>query len=130
MARKRLNHEPRRLARGKEHSQLTPVGCDTHTDSMAVDWLGFGYAAAVVFRGFVGYKRKGSKLSSCFKQNVQMPLFLNEKLDAINSMTFLDSYLHMEPTGYPLTLMIYGPRLVASGALALVMGMRVKNSGK
>uniref|UniRef100_A0A3B4D821 Transmembrane protein 14A n=1 Tax=Pygocentrus nattereri TaxID=42514 RepID=A0A3B4D821_PYGNA len=30
---------------------------------MAVDWLGFGYAAAVVLGGFMGYKRKGSLAS-------------------------------------------------------------------
>ena len=29
---------------------------------MAVDWWGFGYAAAVVFGGFLGYKRKGTVL--------------------------------------------------------------------
>jgi len=26
---------------------------------MAVDWIGFGYAAAILFGGFMGYKRKG-----------------------------------------------------------------------
>lgn len=29
---------------------------------MAVDWLGFGYAATILFGGFMGYKRKGVKL--------------------------------------------------------------------
>lgn len=26
---------------------------------MGVDWIGFGYAAAIAFGGFMGYKRKG-----------------------------------------------------------------------
>lgn len=26
---------------------------------MAVDWIGFGYAAAIAIGGFIGYKRKG-----------------------------------------------------------------------
>lgn len=30
---------------------------------MAVDWLGFGYAAAIAFGGFMGYKRKGAKVT-------------------------------------------------------------------
>lgn len=29
---------------------------------MAVDWLGFGYAATILFGGFMGYKRKGGEL--------------------------------------------------------------------
>uniref|UniRef100_A0A671YQ31 Transmembrane protein n=1 Tax=Sparus aurata TaxID=8175 RepID=A0A671YQ31_SPAAU len=28
---------------------------------MAVDWIGFGYAAAIALGGFMGYKRKGQK---------------------------------------------------------------------
>lgn len=28
---------------------------------MAVDWIGFGYAAAIAFGGFMGYKKKGAK---------------------------------------------------------------------
>ncbi|XP_053565315.1 transmembrane protein 14A-like [Bombina bombina] len=30
---------------------------------MAVDWIGFGYAALLVFGGFLGYSRKGSIVS-------------------------------------------------------------------
>ncbi|XP_039595031.1 transmembrane protein 14A isoform X2 [Polypterus senegalus] len=30
---------------------------------MAVDWIGFGYAAVVAIGGFLGYKRKGSVVS-------------------------------------------------------------------
>ncbi|MBN3320834.1 TM14C protein, partial [Atractosteus spatula] len=30
---------------------------------MPVDWIGFGYAAAVALGGFMGYKRKGSVMS-------------------------------------------------------------------
>lgn len=28
---------------------------------MAVDWIGFGYAAAIALGGFMGYKRKGER---------------------------------------------------------------------
>lgn len=37
---------------------------------MAVDWIGFGYAAAIAFGGFMGYKRKGTKFT--FKKKVQV----------------------------------------------------------
>jgi hypothetical protein len=30
-----------------------------HSTAMAIDWLGFGYAAAIVLGGFMGYKKKG-----------------------------------------------------------------------
>ncbi|TNN56159.1 Transmembrane protein 14C [Liparis tanakae] len=30
---------------------------------MAVDWIGFGYAAAIAFGGFMGYNRRGSVMS-------------------------------------------------------------------
>lgn len=29
--------------------------------AMAVDWIGFGYAAAIALGGFMGYKRKGER---------------------------------------------------------------------
>ncbi|MED6255549.1 hypothetical protein ATANTOWER_011308 [Ataeniobius toweri] len=28
-----------------------------------MDWIGYGYAAAILFGGFMGYKRKGSVMS-------------------------------------------------------------------
>lgn len=31
--------------------------------AMAVDWIGFSYAAAIAFGGFMGYKRKGRKFT-------------------------------------------------------------------
>lgn len=37
---------------------------------MAVDWIGFGYAAAIAFGGFMGYKRKGTKVT--FEKKVQV----------------------------------------------------------
>lgn len=33
---------------------------------MAVDWLGFAYAAAIALGGFMGYKRKGITLTGAF----------------------------------------------------------------
>ncbi|KAK1905454.1 Transmembrane protein 14C [Dissostichus eleginoides] len=30
---------------------------------MAVDWIGFGYALAIAFGGYMGYSRKGSVMS-------------------------------------------------------------------
>lgn len=30
---------------------------------MAVDWIGFSYAAAIAFGGFMGYKRKGTEIT-------------------------------------------------------------------
>lgn len=29
--------------------------------TMAVDWIGFGYAAAIALGGFMGYKRRGER---------------------------------------------------------------------
>lgn len=29
---------------------------------MAIDWLGFGYAGAIIMGGVMGYKRKGKDL--------------------------------------------------------------------
>ncbi|XP_037321446.2 transmembrane protein 14A [Pungitius pungitius] len=78
---------------------------------MAVDWIGFGYAAAIAFGGFMGYKRKGSVMSlmaglvfGCF-------------------------------SAYGAYNVSYDPKdikisLLSSGVLSLVMGMRYKKSGK
>ncbi|XP_036429601.1 transmembrane protein 14C-like [Colossoma macropomum] len=78
---------------------------------MAVDWLGFGFAAAVVFGGFVGYKRKGSVVSLIAQ------LFFGA----------ISAYGAFRVSTDPQDIWI---ALVASGALALLMGVRFKNSGK
>lgn len=54
---------------------------------MAVDWIGFGYAAAIVFGGFMGYKRKGTKFTFEYKVQVLNNLFysyLYRKCDVID----------------------------------------------
>ncbi|XP_060781430.1 transmembrane protein 14A isoform X1 [Neoarius graeffei] len=80
-------------------------------DSMAVDWLGFGYAATVLFGGFMGYKRKGSLIS------LIAGLFFGG----------ISAYGAFRITLDPQDKWI---SLAASGALAVVMGIRFKKSGK
>ncbi|CAL8257305.1 unnamed protein product [Lota lota] len=78
---------------------------------MAIDWLGFGYAAVIAFGGFMGYKRKGSVMS------------------LIAGLVFggLSAYgafkISMDVRDNTISLL-------SSGMLAVVMGMRFKNSGK
>uniref|UniRef100_A0A3B4D8K5 Transmembrane protein 14A n=1 Tax=Pygocentrus nattereri TaxID=42514 RepID=A0A3B4D8K5_PYGNA len=79
---------------------------------MAVDWLGFGYAAAVVLGGFMGYKRKGRSLASLIAG-----LFFGT----------ISAYGAFKVSTDPHDIWT---SLAASGALALVMGLRYKNSGK
>ncbi|KAL7890395.1 hypothetical protein AOLI_G00026530 [Acnodon oligacanthus] len=83
----------------------------SYEDSMAVDWLGFGYAAAVAFGGFMGYKRKGSLAS------LIAGLFFGA----------MSAYGAYKVSADPHDIWT---SLAASGALALVMGVRFKNSGK
>ncbi|KAI4875785.1 hypothetical protein NFI96_018327 [Prochilodus magdalenae] len=78
---------------------------------MAVDWWGFGYAAAVVFGGFLGYKRKGSLVS------LMAGLFFGG----------ISGYGAYRVSADPRDIWI---SLAASGALGLVMGMRFRKSGK
>lgn len=78
---------------------------------MAVDWLGFGYAAIVVLGGFMGYQRKGSVMS----------LIAGLVFGGLSTygaiMMSLDE--HDISTSF-----------LSSGILTLVMGMRFRNSGK
>ncbi|XP_066534713.1 transmembrane protein 14A [Hoplias malabaricus] len=78
---------------------------------MAVDWVGFGYAAAIVFGGFMGYKRKGSLVS------LIAGLFFG-------TISAYGAYRISADPGDIWT------SLAASGVLAAVMGMRFKKSGK
>ncbi|XP_065106649.1 transmembrane protein 14A [Paramisgurnus dabryanus] len=78
---------------------------------MAVDWLGFAYAAAIALGGFVGYKRKGSVMSL-----IAGLFFGIWSAYGAYKITY-DSY-------------DYWTSLTASGALAVVMGMRFRKSGK
>ncbi|XP_072533705.1 transmembrane protein 14A [Salminus brasiliensis] len=78
---------------------------------MAVDWLGFGYAAAIMFGGFMGYKRRGSLVS------LIAGLFFGS----------ISAYGAYRVSSEPRDIWT---SLAASGALAVVMGMRFKKSGK
>ncbi|XP_020777141.1 transmembrane protein 14A [Boleophthalmus pectinirostris] len=78
---------------------------------MAVDWIGFAYAAAIAFGGFMGYKRKGSVMS------------------LMAGLVFggLSAYGAFNLSNDPKDIKIL---LVSSGLLSIVMGMRYKKSGK
>ncbi|XP_048865697.1 transmembrane protein 14C [Brienomyrus brachyistius] len=75
---------------------------------MAVDWLGFAYAMAVLLGGIVGYKRKGSVMS------------------LIAGLLFgsLSAYGSLGITTNP------SMALLSSGSLAAIMGLRYWKSGK
>ncbi|XP_070980605.1 transmembrane protein 14A-like [Oncorhynchus clarkii lewisi] len=78
---------------------------------MAIDWLGFGYAAAIALGGFMGYKKKGSVMS------------------------LIAGILFGSMAAYGALMISYDPTktfysLFASGVLTIVMGMRFKKSGK
>ncbi|XP_069000905.1 transmembrane protein 14A [Embiotoca jacksoni] len=78
---------------------------------MAVDWIGFSYAAAIAFGGFMGYKRKGSVMSM------------------MAGLVFggLSFYGAFNVSNDPKDIKV---SLFASGILSLVMGLRYKKSGK
>ncbi|XP_014837323.1 PREDICTED: transmembrane protein 14A [Poecilia mexicana] len=76
-----------------------------------MDWIGFGYAAATIFGGFLGYKRKGSVMS------------------LIAGLVFggLSAYGAYNVSNDPKDILVL---LASSGLLAVIMGMRYKKSGK
>ncbi|XP_012695901.1 transmembrane protein 14A [Clupea harengus] len=78
---------------------------------MAIDWLGFGYAGAIIMGGLIGYKRKGSVMS------------------LIAGLLFgcISAYGAYRVSNEPREVAV---SLFASGSLALVMGIRFKKSGK
>ncbi|XP_070696657.1 transmembrane protein 14A [Pempheris klunzingeri] len=78
---------------------------------MALDWIGFSYAAAIAFGGFMGYKRKGSVMS----------------LMAGLVFGLLSAYGAYNTSNDSKDIKV---SLLASGTLAVVMGMRYKKSGK
>uniref|UniRef100_A0A673L7G9 Transmembrane protein 14A-like n=1 Tax=Sinocyclocheilus rhinocerous TaxID=307959 RepID=A0A673L7G9_9TELE len=78
---------------------------------MAVDWLGFAYAAALALGGFMGYKRRGSVVS------LIAGLFFGS----------VSAYGAYKITNDPHD---YWTSLTAAGVLTLVMGMRFRKSGK
>ncbi|KAF4090001.1 hypothetical protein AMELA_G00044720 [Ameiurus melas] len=82
-----------------------------YPDTMGVDWLGFVYAATILFGGFMGYKRKGSLVS----------LIAGLLFGGISAYGAFR--ITMDPQDK-------WTSLTASGALAVVMGLRFKNSGK
>lgn len=78
---------------------------------MAIDWLGFGYAAVIAFGGYMGYKTKGSVMSL-------MAGLVFGLLSAYGALK-----ISMDVHDYSMSLL-------SSGMLTVVMGMRFKNSGK
>ncbi|XP_030627555.1 transmembrane protein 14A [Chanos chanos] len=76
-----------------------------------MDWLGFGYAAALAFGGFMGYRRKGSVMS------LVAGLFFGS----------ISAYGAYRVTNDPRDIWT---SLISSGALTVVMGIRFKKSGK
>ncbi|XP_015229958.1 PREDICTED: transmembrane protein 14A [Cyprinodon variegatus] len=76
-----------------------------------MDWIGFGYAAVVIFGGFMGYKRKGSVMS------------------LIAGLVFggLSAYGAYNISNDPKNVLVL---LGSSGLLAVIMGTRYKKSGK
>ncbi|KAM8852469.1 1-acyl-sn-glycerol-3-phosphate acyltransferase epsilon isoform X3 [Synchiropus splendidus] len=79
--------------------------------AMAVDWFGFSYAAAVLFGGFMGYKRKASVMS----------------LMAGVVFGGLSAYGAFRISNNPTDIQV---SLLSAGVLALVMGLRYKKTGK
>ncbi|KAM9476760.1 transmembrane protein 14A-like isoform 2-T2 [Clarias gariepinus] len=78
---------------------------------MAFDWLGFGYAATILLGGFMGYKRKGSLVSliaGLFFGGISAYGAFRVSMDPQDKWTLF----------------------FASAALAVVMGIRFKKSGK
>ncbi|XP_048472332.1 transmembrane protein 14C-like isoform X2 [Rhincodon typus] len=78
---------------------------------MAVDWIGFGYAALVASGGLVGYVKAGSVPS------------LAAGLLFGSAAGFGAYQITQDPKNIWLSL-------IASGALTGIMGMRFYNSGK
>lgn len=78
---------------------------------MAVDWIGFGYAALLALGGFMGYSRKGSMVS----------------LVAGLSFGILSGYGAYRVSSNPGDIKI---SLIAAGSLAAIMGVRYNNSRK
>ncbi|XP_070833989.1 transmembrane protein 14A [Chaetodon trifascialis] len=78
---------------------------------MAVDWIGFGYAAAITFGGYMGYKRKASVMSL-------MAGLVFGGLSAYGAYKISNDSKDIKIS------------LLASGLLSIVMGMRYKKSGK
>ncbi|XP_075718064.1 transmembrane protein 14A [Rhinoderma darwinii] len=78
---------------------------------MAIDWIGFGYAALLVSGGFLGFSRKGSIVS------------------LIAGLTFglLAAYGALRVSNNPRDIKI---SLIAAGILAVVMGLRYNRSKK
>ncbi|XP_072264544.1 transmembrane protein 14A [Pyxicephalus adspersus] len=78
---------------------------------MAVDWLGFGYAALLAFGGFMGFSRKGSIVS----------------LAAGLTFGLLAAYGALRVSYNPRDIKI---SLIAAGSLSVIMGLRYNRSRK
>ncbi|XP_011482821.1 transmembrane protein 14A isoform X1 [Oryzias latipes] len=76
-----------------------------------MDWIGFSYAATIILGGYMGYKRKGSVMS-------MMAGLVFGAFSAYGAYNISNN-----PKDFQVSLL-------SSGALAAVMGMRYKKSGK
>ncbi|XP_061914240.1 transmembrane protein 14A [Entelurus aequoreus] len=78
---------------------------------MALDWMGFGYAAAIFLGGYMGYRRKGSVMSL-------MAGLVFGGLSAYGAYNISNNRTDIKVS------------LCAAGVLSVVMGTRYKKSGK
>ncbi|XP_071998409.1 transmembrane protein 14A isoform X4 [Engystomops pustulosus] len=78
---------------------------------MAIDWIGFGYAALLVSGGFMGFSRKGSIVS----------------LAAGLTFGVLAAYGALRVSNNPRDIKI---SLIAAGTLSVIMGLRYNRSRK
>ncbi|CAB1457954.1 unnamed protein product [Pleuronectes platessa] len=94
-----------------DRSKVLLSCCCCFYSSLVMDWIGFCYAAAIALGGFMGYKRKGSVMS------------------LMAGLVFggLSAYGAYNVSNDPKDIKV---SLIASGLLAVIMGMRYKKSGK
>ncbi|XP_066459757.1 transmembrane protein 14A isoform X2 [Eleutherodactylus coqui] len=78
---------------------------------MAIDWIGFGYAALLLFGGFMGFFRKGSIVS----------------LAAGFTFGLLAAYGALRVSNNPKDIRI---SLIAALTLSVIMGLRYNRSRK
>ncbi|XP_071998408.1 transmembrane protein 14A isoform X3 [Engystomops pustulosus] len=95
-----------------EEQEMEPQGRGEEAGRiMAIDWIGFGYAALLVSGGFMGFSRKGSIVS----------------LAAGLTFGVLAAYGALRVSNNPRDIKI---SLIAAGTLSVIMGLRYNRSRK